>query len=81
MTGPEKKASALASYSSEAPLGRILTHRAKKGWGCKENLGGAVGFGTMLGLFLLLKSKTRPFLLPPLILMKFPEKITMYTLE
>ena len=81
MTEPEKKDSALASCSPEAPVGRMLAERAKRGWGCTENLRGAVGFGTVLGLFLLLKSKTKHFLLPPLILMKFPEKITMYTLE
>ena len=62
-------------------MGRILADRAKKGWGCMENLGGAVGLGAVLGLFLLPKSTTKPFLLPLLILMKFPGKVTMYTLE
>ena len=81
VTEPEKKDSALASCSPKAPVGRILAERAKKGWGCVENLGDAVGLGTVLELFLLSKSKMKPFLLPPLILMKFPEKNTMYTLE
>ena len=72
---PEKNNSAFASCSPEDPAGRILAERVKKRWGCMENLGGAVGFGIMLGLFLLLRSKMRPFLLPLLILMKFPEEI------
>ena len=49
--------------------------KGKGGWGCTENLEGTLGFGTKLDLFLLLRSKMRPFLLPLLILMKFPEEI------
>ena len=81
MTEPEKKNSSYASCSPEDPTGRILAERVKKGWGCMENLGGAVGLEMVLGLFLLPKSTTKPFLLPLLILMKFPGKVMMYTLE